>query len=103
MCHGWVRRQLQLSSAQRLERLLPVLSFAYLFLSKMRHGVLLPGLVCRERLSPKHGACAVSKKKHLCSAFVIGRYMYGEITFPLAHLLLTFRVLVTQLSQQHWR
>jgi hypothetical protein len=95
MRYGWALRQLKLSSAQRLERMLLVLAFAYLFL-------VLLGLVCRERLSAKHWASAVSRKKHQCSAFVIGRHMQDKTTFPLAHLLLTFSLLLRQLSEENW-
>ena len=93
--YGWGLRQLKLSSGQRLERMLLVLAFAYLFL-------VLLGLICRESLSAKHWASAVSKKKQQCSAFAIGRHMQDTTTFSVAQLLLTFSVLLTQLSEENW-
>jgi len=93
--YGWGLRQLKLSSAQRLERMLLVLAFAYLFL-------LLLGLVCRESLSAKHWASAVSRKKRQCSAFAIGRHMQDRTTFPVAQLLQTLSTLLTQISEENW-
>jgi hypothetical protein len=93
--YGWGLRQLKVSSAQRLERVLLVLAFAYLLL-------LLVGLVCRERLSAKHWASAVSKKKHQCSVFVIGRLMHDKVTFPLGHLLSMLDATLREIAELNW-
>jgi len=93
--YGWGLRKSQLSSAERLERMLLVLALAYLFL-------VLLGLVCRERLSAKHWASAVSQKRDQCSVFVIGRHMQEKVTFPVAELMRALATVLKQIAEQNW-
>ena len=50
--YGWGLRQIELSEPQCLERLLPVLAFAYLLLLFM-------GAICQQQLSERHWAAGL--------------------------------------------
>lgn len=96
--YGWGLRQLSLSTKHRLERMLLVLAFAYLFL-------LLPGLICAGTMSPAHWASGVSHKKNRkeqMSAFYIGRLMLGKVGYPLRLLFDHLRSLLLQLNKENW-
>jgi hypothetical protein len=96
--YGWGLRQLSLSTKHRLERMLLVLAFAYLFL-------LLLGLICAETMSPAHWAAGVSHKKKArrqLSAFYIGRLMLGSRHHPLRLLLRHFQTLLLQVNNENW-
>ncbi|MCX6069393.1 MAG: IS4 family transposase [Chloroflexi bacterium] len=93
--YGWGLRQSQVSNAQRLERLLLVLAFAYLLL-------LLLGFHCMETLSPAHWSAASSPKKRQASAFFVGRLLYGEIRCPLRQLLRLLSALLSQIAKENW-
>jgi len=81
-------RRFGVSDAERLERMLPVLAYAYLLL-------LLTGLVCGRKYSQAWWSSAVGKRRQ-SSAFVIGRYMTGVVKLPLREM---FKLLATLLSQ----
>ncbi len=93
--YGWGLRQISLSSASRLERLLLVLAFAYLLL-------LLLGLICSQQLSAAHWASGVSKNRKQVSAFLVGRLMLGRTRFRLSQLLKLLDNLLTQIAQENW-
>jgi len=93
--YGWTLRQLQLSSAERLEPMLLVLAFAYLFLP-------LIGLISQRQLSAKHWASAGSRKHKQNSAFTVGRHMQNRVTFPVSALLDLFTVLLTLNANENW-
>jgi hypothetical protein len=92
--YGWGLRQLKLSSAQRLERMLLVPAFAYMFL-------LLIGLISQRRFSAKHWASAVSRKRKQNSAFTIGRFMQHRVTFPVSTLLDLLTQLLTLTAKEN--
>jgi hypothetical protein len=96
--YGWGLRQLSLSTKHRLQRMLLVLAFAYLFL-------LLLGLICAETMSAAHWAAAVSHKKNgkeQLSAFYIGRLMLGKVRHPLRLFLRHLQHLLLQLNKENW-
>ena len=96
--YGWGLRQLSLSTKDRLERMLLVLAFAYLFL-------LLLGLICAETMSSAHWAAAISHKKNgkqQLSAFSIGRLMSGRVHIPIRLLLRHLKNLLLQLNKENW-
>jgi len=92
--YGWGLRELSLSQATRLERMLLVLAFAYLLLVLM-------GLVARQRFSQAHWSATTSPKKPT-SAFVIGRHMQGRTTFRFRELLHTLLHHLSQLVKENW-
>jgi len=92
---GWGLRQTHLSTPGRLERLLLVLAFAYLFL-------ILLGLLARETLSSSHWASATSRKKTQNSLFTIGRQLQGILRSGVWRLLRLFSTVLAQLVQQNW-
>ena len=92
--YGWGLRQLSLSEASRLERMLLVLAFAYLLLVLM-------GLVAGARFSQAHWSATTSPKKPT-SAFVIGRLMQHRTRFRFRELLHTLFLLLSQLSKENW-
>jgi hypothetical protein len=85
--YGWGLRQLKVSTAERLERMLLVLAFAYLLL-------LVIGLVCRETMSEAHWASAVS--------FTIGRYMLTRAKWRLRALLEALSRMLTEWVEGNW-
>lgn len=92
--YGWGLRQLKLSEAQRLERMLLVLAFAYLLLVLM-------GIVCAKTMSAAHWSSAVSKRKQT-STFVVGRLMQERVRFRLKDLFLTLTRTLTQTANENW-
>ena len=92
---GWGLRQTQLTTQERLERLLLVLAFAYLFL-------ILLGLLASETLPPSHWASGSSRKKSQNSIFTIGRQLQGELRCTVWRLLHLFAVTIARLVEQNW-
>ena len=92
---GWGLRQTRLSTAERLERLLLVLAFAYLFL-------ILLGLLATETLPSSHWASGTSRKKEQNSLFTIGRHLQGKLRCGVRRLLHLFGTALAQLAQQNW-
>jgi hypothetical protein len=92
---GWGLRQTALGTAARLERLLLVLAFAYLFL-------ILLGLLARETLHPSHWASATSRKKEQNSLFTIGRLLQNELRCGVSRLLCLFAAVLAQLVEENW-
>jgi hypothetical protein len=92
---GWGLRQTRLSTPERLERLLLVLAFAYLFL-------ILLGLLARNTLPSSHWASASSPKKHQNSLFTIGRHRQPELRCSARHLLHLFAASLSQLLEENW-
>ena len=92
--YGWGLRQLSLSEASRLERMLLVLAFAYLFLVLM-------GLVAVARLSAAHWSAAACGRRQ-ASAFLIGRLLQGRHRFRLRELLHTLSQLLQQIAKENW-
>jgi hypothetical protein len=84
---GWGLRQSQLSSPERLERLLLVLAFAYIFL-------LLLGIFCTDTMQQKRWS-STSSRSRPTSAFVVARIMLPEVHTSLGLLL---RILDEQLE-----
>ena len=93
--YGWGLRQSRVSSSDRLNRLLLVLAFAYLWL-------LMLGIVCREEMSAAHWASGTSTRRRQTSAFVVGRIMLDEVRFPLRLLLRRLANLLSQLAEENW-
>jgi len=92
---GWGLRQTSLSTPERLERLLLVLAFAYLFL-------ILLGLLASETLPPSHWASASSHKKVQSSLFTIGRQLQSVLRCGVWRLLHLFACVLAQLVKQNW-
>lgn len=92
--YGWGLRQLNLSSAARLERMLLVLAFAYLLLVLM-------GLVAGVRFSPAHWSSTTSARRPT-SAFVIGRLMQHRTRFRFPELLRTLAQLLQRNAKENW-
>jgi len=93
--YGWGLRQLKVSTAERLERMLLVLAFAYLLL-------LMIGLVCRENMSEAHWASAVSKSQDQACGFTIGRYMLTRAKWRLKGLLEALSRMLTGWVEENW-
>ena len=92
---GWGLRQTALSTVGRLERLLLVLAFAYLFL-------LLLGLLARETLPTSYWASASSRKKTQSSLFTIGRQLQAVLRCGVRRLLRLLVVVLAQLITENW-
>ena len=92
--YGWGLRQLKVSQAQRLERMLLVLAFAYLAL-------ILMGLICSETMTQAHWSSAVSKRKQ-SSIFLIGRYMQDRRKFALGELLGCLHQVLPEFAEENW-
>ena len=92
--YGWGLRHVELSDPRRLERLLLVLAFACILR-------LLAGLICQQRLCPRHWSAAISKKKQ-ASAFFVGRLMQDRLCFPLPAMLALLAVHLTQIVKENW-
>jgi hypothetical protein len=93
--HGWALRQMQLSQPGRLERLLLVLAFAYLFL-------LLIGLASQQRFPQSHWASATSKRRRQLSAFLVGRFMQHRHRFRLRELLQLLVLRLGSVVEENW-
>ena len=91
---GWGLRQTALSTPGRLERLLLVLAFAYLFL-------ILLGLLATQTLPPSHWASATSRKKRQNSLFTIGRLLQGVLRCGVWRLLHLLAAVLAQLVEQN--
>lgn len=92
---GWGLRQTRLSTPERLELLLLVLAFAYLFL-------ILLGLLAKETLSPSQWASGTSHRKEQNSLFTIGRLVQDTLRSTAWRLLNLFAVVLTQLVEENW-
>jgi hypothetical protein len=93
--YGWGLRQTHLSTPGRLERLLLVLAFAYLFL-------ILLGLLARETLRPSHWASGASRKKKQNSLFTIGRQLQYQLHCSVRRLFLLFATVLSHLAEENW-
>ena len=93
--YGWGLRQMKVSTAERLERMLLVLAFAYLLL-------LMIGLVCRENMSEAHWASAVTKSRKQACGFTIGRYMLTRAKWRLRGLLEALSRMLIQWVEENW-
>jgi len=93
--YGWGLRQIMLTSADRLERMLLVLAFAYLLL-------LMIGLVCADTLSPGHWASSISKRRKQNSIFFIGRRMFADARLRPRKLLHALSLSLTQIMEENW-
>jgi hypothetical protein len=79
--NGWSLRDMQLTTPQRLDRLLLILAIAYLLLC----GV---GLIARRHFRP--GDWCSNSKAGTCSVFAIGQLMRGRIQASATQLLAAF-------------
>jgi hypothetical protein len=93
--YGWGLRQSQVSEAARLERLLLVLAFAYLFL-------VLLGCLCRRTYPSACWAAGTSRRKRQASVFFIGRLMLNQARSSPTQLLRLFATLLAQTHQENW-
>ena len=93
--YGWGLRQMKVSTAERLERILLILAFAYLLL-------LMIGLVCRETMSEAHWASAGSKSREQACGFTIGRYMLTRAKWRLRGLLEALSRMLTGWVEENW-
>jgi hypothetical protein len=91
---GWGFRHVTLTEAQRLERLLLVLAFAYLLLQLM-------GLTCQQQFSERHWAAAISQRRQ-ASAFFVGRFMQSRYRFALKRLLTLLTKELAQIVEENW-
>ena len=92
---GWGLRQTQLSTPERLELLLLVLAFAYLFL-------ILLGLLARETLSASQWASGTSHMREQNSLFTIGRLIQDALRCTVWQLLHFLAIVLTQLVEENW-
>lgn len=83
-----------MSDPQRLERLILVLSFAYLWL-------LLIGVLSQNRFPQSHWAAAVSKRRQ-ASAFFVGRFMQTRHRFYLSELLALLVRTLAPIIKENW-
>lgn len=84
---GWGLRDCRVTTADRLDRLLLVLALAYLLLTAL-------GLWAKTHLSPKRW-CSNTRENE-CSAFTVGRLMFGQIKRKLEVLLQTLEKAVME-------
>ena len=92
---GWGLRQSRLSTPERLERLLLVLAFAYLFL-------LLLGLVCEATHRPGTWSATNAARRRQASAFFVGRIMQETARLPARTLLRALADALGQQTPENW-